>query len=309
MIRDLRYIIKKVIIGLLIAIGVILFKESFMTASALSYSLDTLYLDNVGIYQEVWYERSINTGFNMKLIGVADTNIDTNLYAQILICAGPSNNSVIWVPGDQPNSWAGTQRNVTVNNTNVPCKVGTTSGKVQQVLFTTRAVDGDISATVRMSYKDGYTGFTFVSYGLSDKPWTYIQSVSDYNSAINNVSNAINNLNTSMQTLITSMSEEFTTEGNDRDTKAIEEWLDDFSSDTYGLTSVITAPLNTISSLTSSSCSALTVPIPFLDNESITLPCMSSIYSNTFGTAFTLYQTITTALIGYWCLVRMFAIK
>lgn len=193
MIRSSKYIIKRIIIGIGIAIGVMLFKDSILTAHALSYQMDTLYLDNSGIYQEVWYERPIDTGFNIKLVGVADTDLNTNLYVQVLICAGPSNNSVIWVPGDQPNSWTGTQRNVTINNTNVPCKVGTTSGKVQQLLYTTRAVDGDFTATVRVSYKDGYTGFTFVSYGISDKPWDYIQNVTDYTNQLESLNTTINN--------------------------------------------------------------------------------------------------------------------
>lgn len=79
----------------------------------------------------------------------------------------------------------------------------------------------------------------------------------------------------------------------------------DFSSNTFGLTSIVTAPLSLISSLSSTSCSSLTVPLPYISSN-LTLPCMSTIYSNTFGSFFTLYQTITTGIISYWVIVKIF---
>lgn len=82
-------------------------------------------------------------------------------------------------------------------------------------------------------------------------------------------------------------------------------FFENFTTDTFGLTAVITAPLNFIKSLTSSSCTPLNVPLPFVDTN-LTLPCMSTIYNQYFGGFYTLYQTITTGLIAYWVCVRIF---
>ena len=83
-------------------------------------------------------------------------------------------------------------------------------------------------------------------------------------------------------------------------------FFSNFTTDTFGLTSVITSPLNIINSLTSSSCIELNLPIPYLDNKYITLPCMNSIYIKYFGVLFTLYQTITFGIVSYWVIVRIF---
>lgn len=79
----------------------------------------------------------------------------------------------------------------------------------------------------------------------------------------------------------------------------------DFSSNTFGLTSIITAPLSLIRSLSSTSCTPLNLPLPFVGGT-LTLPCMYSFYSSTFGSLFTLYQTITFGIVAYWVVVRIF---
>lgn len=79
----------------------------------------------------------------------------------------------------------------------------------------------------------------------------------------------------------------------------------DFSSNTFGLTSIITAPLSLIRSLSSTSCTPLNLPLPFVGGT-LTLPCMYSFYSSTFGSLFTLYQTITFGIVAYWVIVRIF---
>ena len=84
------------------------------------------------------------------------------------------------------------------------------------------------------------------------------------------------------------------------------DFFSDFTTDTFGLTSIITAPLNLIQSLTSSTCTALHLPLPYLDNKYLDLPCMSTIYSQFFGSFFTLYQTITFGIVAYWVCVRIF---
>lgn len=82
-------------------------------------------------------------------------------------------------------------------------------------------------------------------------------------------------------------------------------FFDNFQTDTYGLSDVITMPLTLIKSLTNSTCVSLKLTIPFV-NKNLELPCMSSIYSQYFGSFFTLYQTITFGFVAYWVVVRIF---
>ncbi len=79
----------------------------------------------------------------------------------------------------------------------------------------------------------------------------------------------------------------------------------DFDNNDYGLSDVITSPLNVIRSITNGTCTPLKFPAPFVDQE-IELPCMSSIYKTHFGSFLTIYQTITFGLIAYWVCVNIF---
>lgn len=77
-----------------------------------------------------------------------------------------------------------------------------------------------------------------------------------------------------------------------------------FESDDYGLSDIIIMPLDFIKGLSSSKCSNLHLPLPLV-NKTVELPCMTSIYSKYFGPFLTLYQTITTGIIAYWCCVNI----
>lgn len=82
-------------------------------------------------------------------------------------------------------------------------------------------------------------------------------------------------------------------------------FFDDFESDDYGLSDIITMPLTFIQGLSSSTCYPLNLPLPFVDTN-VTLPCMTSIYSEYFGSFLTIYQIITTGIIAYWCCINIF---
>lgn len=90
-------------------------------------------------------------------------------------------------------------------------------------------------------------------------------------------------------------------------TKDASDFFSSFTTNTHGLTGIITAPLTAIQSLTSSVCEVLVLPLPFV-NENLTLPCMRSIYIENFGAFMTLYDTITLGIISYWIMVRIFAL-
>lgn len=91
-------------------------------------------------------------------------------------------------------------------------------------------------------------------------------------------------------------------------TNKANEFFSGFTTDTFGLTSIITAPLELIGSITSSTCSPLGLKVPFVENKNLNLPCMSSIYQQHFGSFLTIYQTITFGIIAYWVCVRIFAL-
>ena len=84
-------------------------------------------------------------------------------------------------------------------------------------------------------------------------------------------------------------------------------FFNNFSTNTHGLTGIITAPLTAIQSLTSASCSPLVLPLPFV-NENLTLPCMRTIYTQYFGDFMQIYDIITLGIISYWVMVRIFGL-
>lgn len=134
---------------------------------------------------------------------------------------------------------------------------------------------------------------------------TQIKSTIDIGPIINNqtqnTQDIINNNNKNTDKIIDKLSEADSS-GAKSDAS---EFFSGFTTDTFGLTSIITAPLNLIGSITSSTCTPLGLPLPYV-NKTLELPCMSSIYSQYFGSFFTLYQTITFGIIAYWVCVRIF---
>lgn len=156
-----------------------------------------------------------------------------------------------------------------------------------------------------------FTG-TIGSYGTNQPTNFYIGLEKtilfdiDGNSAIinnqnQNTQDIINNQNQNAQQQQQQHEETMNSSTEDAENDA-EGFFEDFDiPDTGGLSAIITAPLNTINSLLTNSCSNLTLPLPFV-NENLTLPCLYSIYNQHFGLFFTLYQTIILAIVSYRCI-------
>lgn len=166
----------------------------------------------------------------------------------------------------------------------------------------------------RLSSQDNYnTSKVTLNTGNA----SYIRVWFNYNNSTNTL-NTINNYDVNFNDYICQSKLDVQTNAindvndtlNDDDTTGAtseaSDFFSDFNSNTFGLTSIVTAPLNLIQSLTSQSCSPLHLPLPYLDNKYLDLPCMSSIYSQFFGNFFSLYQTITFGIIAYWVCVRIF---
>lgn len=84
------------------------------------------------------------------------------------------------------------------------------------------------------------------------------------------------------------------------------EFFNNFENNDYGLSDIITIPLNLIKSCTTTNCQVLTLTIPFV-NKTLTLPCMTEIYREYFGSFLTVYQTITFGIVAYWVSVQIYA--
>ena len=151
----------------------------------------------------------------------------------------------------------------------------------------------------------GQQGFRVSSITITDiqNSANPSQDFSDVVDAIDNSTIAINN-NTSA---INDLNDNIMSDDVDDAEDDAEDFFNDFSQNTHGLTGIITAPLRLINSLSSSSCSSLTFPLPFV-SQNVVLPCMSTIYTTYFPTFLSIYQLITTGIIAYWVCLNLFRV-
>lgn len=130
----------------------------------------------------------------------------------------------------------------------------------------------------------------------------------DYTTILNEIKNNQNDYKKELQDVNSSIQKTQETIEN-TDTQGAQDsaggFFNDFTTDTHGLTGIITAPLSLITSITSKSCSPLVLPLPYVDKD-LTLPCMGAIYSNYFGSFLSIYQVITFGIVAYWVCVRIF---
>lgn len=165
------------------------------------------------------------------------------------------------------------------------------------------------SSNANTIYLGSYTtsGYTF---GFNEHQYRTLVYVASINVDVNNDSTIINQNETIInqnQEIINNIDNiNDTINDDDVDSSSWSNFFNNFTTNTFGLTSIITAPLNLIQSLTNTSCTELQLPLPYLQNKYLTLPCMTTIYSQYFGNFFTLYQTITYGIIAYWVCVRIF---
>lgn len=79
-----------------------------------------------------------------------------------------------------------------------------------------------------------------------------------------------------------------------------------FETNTFGLTSIITAPISILTNLSTASytCEPVELPLPFLSTD-LELPCMGSYYTTYLGDLYTLWQTVINGLVAYWVVVNL----
>lgn len=152
-------------------------------------------------------------------------------------------------------------------------------------------------------------GYDFETIGYyRDEYKEIIEEVMDKNLSnvatkkdIADVQNKVNEVKQEIKEVNDTISNNDTSESTDE----ANSFFSGFTTETFGLTSIITAPLNLIGNITGSKCSPLPLEAPFV-NTTINLPCMSTIYNAHFGSFLTIYQTITFGIVAYWVCVRLF---
>lgn len=140
--------------------------------------------------------------------------------------------------------------------------------------------------SLNKNYMVSLSGGTFLYGGISPTI-TYIQTNNNeqLNQNIENVNNSINDDN------ITS---------SDADDLVNNEAF----TDSTGLESVIQLPLNMVNSL-SNTCQPISITIPFI-NYTGTIPCMSTIYSQHFGSLYTLLKVVINGFFVYRLLLKVY---
>lgn len=135
----------------------------------------------------------------------------------------------------------------------------------------------------------------------SERSESIINSIESIESKLGATNSKLDSVKESINDTNETLNDDNTSESTDK----AGEFFNGFTTNTHGLTGIITAPLTLIGNITSSSCSPLSVPLPFV-NKNLSLPCMSSIYSQYFGNFYDMYKIITFGIVAYWVCVRIF---
>lgn len=194
---------------------------------------------------------------------------------------------------------------------------GSHSGSTDCVAITMLVVPNQLTRYLAVSLNDinintGWFGYLFLGYDyeavglytdtladvingvVEDSGLASAESVEQVQEAVDEVKQEVSDLNDNITSTDTSGSEEVA--GG---------FFDDFDNEDYGLSDIITMPLQVINNITSATCSPLELPLPFVDTD-VTLPCMYDIYDDYFGGFLTIYQTITFGIVAYWVCINIF---
>lgn len=229
--------------------------------------------------------------------------------------------------GYTPNAWvtqnfdgSESQPDTTVYKLDKPCNVSGYSASVYRMIFAiTKLADaGDGNTAVHFTTRlfnntDYNTPMRILNLGATESypidEATYYQNKAT-NEKLDSVKQEQEKTNQKLDKTnqeLGELNDSISNDNTDGATNTASEFFSGFETDTFGLTSIITAPLNLIGSITSSSCSPLGLSVPFVDST-LNLPCMTSIYERYFGSFLDVYQTITFGIIAYWVCIRIFAL-
>ena len=320
MIKDIKYLIKRIIIGTGIALAVMTIKGNFM--------LQAHALQAISSWQMPAQESSVTTDTNAVFWYTNNTPFANQGDGELLF-----NFSIMKQYGD-PTAPVLAPRFVRVHSGNdtYACYIG--SSTVNNSTFT----DGIYSAICPMHLESaGLTSVVVAFQNIStinqsnyivkfnglftwkrDTEYTLLDAI---NNKLNNIGNSdviannnqntqniINNQNNNTQAIVDSQQDIKNTLNDSNVNNATNDassFFGNFSSNGHGLSGIITAPLRLINSLTTATCNPLEFNLPIVGNH-VVLPCMRPIYENYFGIFFSLWQLITTGLISYNVCINLY---
>lgn len=139
--------------------------------------------------------------------------------------------------------------------------------------------------------------------------YTYVESADNSDIIANNNQNTqqiIDNNNSNTQDIIDSQDKINDSLNDDNvDSDVGTGFFDNFNNEDFGLSEIITIPLDTITSLTSKSCQPLSIPIP-KTGKNINLPCMTQVYQDKIPSVFSIWQIVSFGIIAYFVAIDIF---
>lgn len=84
-------------------------------------------------------------------------------------------------------------------------------------------------------------------------------------------------------------------------------FFNDFKDNDHGLSKIVITPLTLVNQITSKTCQVINLPLPYV-NKNVTLPCMSEVYKENFGSVFSIYQMVIFGFISYYVCINVFRI-
>ena len=236
----------------------------------------------------------------------SDGSVPNYLYADVCTTGNPPS---VWVTGFGGNTRV--SPDTKVYKVNKPCNVSGYKASVYRFTFYVTSFDDAGNGNLGLQFNTRLFSNTNYNTFFRLLSITYSDSLSYSDIDLSNQENIIeqnNQIITGQQNIEDSVNKVDGTLKDDNTQQAQDSaggFFNDFTTDTHGLTAIITAPLSLISNITSASCSPLVIPLPFVDKD-LTLPCMGEIYSQYFGSFLSIYQMITFGIVAYWVLVRIF---
>lgn len=308
--KDIKYIIKRIIIGIGIALSLMFIRGNLayvVKAESINFTPNDIVV--VTVSSNDTYSATLNTWNNESVYAFpANVPTDWQQFATIYFrysqfggstyCSGTANNGSIsgriYNGSTSLNTGAIVRIEDRVNNTYTNCD-STVSGT--QINFKCNNVN--LSHALNLMVANANSG----RYGIS--------RALDINCTMTNegMANSINsNNNNNTNRIINSQKEIKDAITDDNVDEAVDNggsFFSNFSSSSHGLSGIITAPLRLLQSFTTAQCTPLSFQLPIVHNQ-VTLPCMRPIYENYFGVFFSLYQLITTGLISYHVCINIY---
>lgn len=196
--RNIFYILKRIIIGIGIVIGVMYIKHYVSFAATvdgtITWGVDQQSVVSISTGDYKYVPASNSRMF--WLTGLGEEDAPTTYYFNLLLCVNTSSTNITgaaWSDNSLPNSSSITVKNTGINITNVPCKfVGAYPGKVVQVTSATQAYNGDISLAFKVSINQDVS-YQIINYSIANEPYTLIESQQDYTDLLNSMMTTITN--------------------------------------------------------------------------------------------------------------------